>query len=454
MSDFPVTPAPQRALHAAGHVADHNLNARSIAAINGYLVALADRPEFHGPVGLGNDTAAVQAALDGGLATLAPGVTYVVDPGLALPDDGMLLANGATLRRRVNGGVPLLQAGARCTVAHLTLDGNMTALGASTGGERGLAMGVQPTVVNVESYGHYGHGLRVDGDGVTSGGELDGIYSHDNGQTPGATGTADGLYLRNCMDVEARNVVATGNARTGVVATTGGPDAALSVGVRLLGVRADGNGYNDINTEHVTAPTIAHIRADGLVTFANSPRALLRDITAANISGVAADYPDLAGAYLTAPSSALSLSGKTPRVRDVLCEPVGVVSGNHVVIDPSDGSADLAAIRVLNANTAFVLGSVAAPLGAGFNAVDLDATSTGVRYKVQHAGGQSRPDGRRLDIVSGALRWRSAGPPAANTYRVGDTVERTGPTAGGRFGDVCVAAGTPGTWRAFGAIDA
>jgi hypothetical protein len=42
--------------------------------------------------------------------------------------------------------------------------------------------------------------------------------------------------------------------------------------------------------------------------------------------------------------------------------------------------------------------------------------------------------------------------PVAGTYNQGDIVYNSAPTAGGTIGFVCVTAGTPGTWKTFGAI--
>lgn len=44
--------------------------------------------------------------------------------------------------------------------------------------------------------------------------------------------------------------------------------------------------------------------------------------------------------------------------------------------------------------------------------------------------------------------------PVAGTWVVGDTVKNTTPVAGGFIGWVCVTAGTPGTWKGFGTIEA
>ena len=54
-------------------------------------------------------------------------------------------------------------------------------------------------------------------------------------------------------------------------------------------------------------------------------------------------------------------------------------------------------------------------------------------------------------------RWmdampRSSAAPMSGTWATGDIVFTNAPTGGGPIGWVCVAAGTPGTWRAFGTI--
>lgn len=50
--------------------------------------------------------------------------------------------------------------------------------------------------------------------------------------------------------------------------------------------------------------------------------------------------------------------------------------------------------------------------------------------------------------------YRGSGAPTTGTWAVGDTVYSSTPTAGGYVGWVCVTAGTPGTWKTFGAISA
>lgn len=50
--------------------------------------------------------------------------------------------------------------------------------------------------------------------------------------------------------------------------------------------------------------------------------------------------------------------------------------------------------------------------------------------------------------------FRGTGVPTTGTFNVGDKVILTSPTAGGYIGYVCTTAGTPGTWKGFGAIQA
>jgi hypothetical protein len=51
-------------------------------------------------------------------------------------------------------------------------------------------------------------------------------------------------------------------------------------------------------------------------------------------------------------------------------------------------------------------------------------------------------------------RYFGTAAPTAGVYSIGDITWNTSPTAGGKVGWICVTAGTPGTWKPFGAIDA
>lgn len=71
------------------------------------------------------------------------------------------------------------------------------------------------------------------------------------------------------------------------------------------------------------------------------------------------------------------------------------------------------------------------------------------------SGDTMRDNGKISEIGNSWQGWqitRSA-IPTAGTWKVGDIVWHSAPTAGGKIGWVCTAAGTPGTWKAFGDID-
>lgn len=60
-----------------------------------------------------------------------------------------------------------------------------------------------------------------------------------------------------------------------------------------------------------------------------------------------------------------------------------------------------------------------------------------------------------MDVKQAQFRdMRGEAPPSSGKHERGDKVWNTAPSAGGVIGWVCVTAGTPGTWKAFGAIEA
>jgi len=63
---------------------------------------------------------------------------------------------------------------------------------------------------------------------------------------------------------------------------------------------------------------------------------------------------------------------------------------------------------------------------------------------------------RNVGDTAGTAKVRLLGTaaPTTGTYEVGDILYNSAPTAGGTIGWVCTTAGTPGTWKTFGAISA
>lgn len=64
---------------------------------------------------------------------------------------------------------------------------------------------------------------------------------------------------------------------------------------------------------------------------------------------------------------------------------------------------------------------------------------------------QKNLDALALDVKP---QWRGTAAPSAGSWTAGDVVWNTAPAAAGRIGWVCVTSGSPGTWKAWGPIDA
>jgi hypothetical protein len=81
-----------------------------------------------------------------------------------------------------------------------------------------------------------------------------------------------------------------------------------------------------------------------------------------------------------------------------------------------------------------------------------DATlpASGVSWLVP-SGGKQALSSYTLD---GKLRDTGTAAPVSGTYAVGDIIFNSTPAAAGTIGWVCTTAGTPGTWKTFGAISA
>ena len=82
-----------------------------------------------------------------------------------------------------------------------------------------------------------------------------------------------------------------------------------------------------------------------------------------------------------------------------------------------------------------------------------------VTGNVTSALGYSESTAVIAHVTNASNSWNSAetdgsAAPTGGTWAVGDRVYNTSPTAGGTMGWVCTTAGTPGTWKTFGAITA
>jgi len=101
------------------------------------------------------------------------------------------------------------------------------------------------------------------------------------------------------------------------------------------------------------------------------------------------------------------------------------------------------------------------------------ATSTRYLYRFSNRLSNYAPDAGIYSNMSGAVNFTgdpitfpgqlrindklhggNTTAPASGTWVKGDIVYNTDPSAGGTIGWVCTVAGTPGTWKTFGEIEA
>lgn len=61
---------------------------------------------------------------------------------------------------------------------------------------------------------------------------------------------------------------------------------------------------------------------------------------------------------------------------------------------------------------------------------------------------------QKVSYADGNVTWSNSAAPIAGDWVQGDITYNTNPTAGGYSGWICTTAGTPGTWKTFGAISA
>jgi len=137
---------------------------------------------------------------------------------------------------------------------------------------------------------------------------------------------------------------------------------------------------------------------------------------------------------------------------------IELTASTHCVIESNRiTGAFTNAIRLqLNADKCFLIGNtivgdgtgtgIRATTGAHYVAFN-DVSAVGLIVTPLNAGAGSTVVGNTFAKQA----WDSAAP-TTRTWAVGDKVYNLAPTAGGFIGWVCVAAGTPGTWKTFGAI--
>lgn len=155
-------------------------------------------------------------------------------------------------------------------------------------------------------------------------------------------------------------------------------------------------------------------------------------------------HADISGNYIE--SNAVNDSGQAIRTEISTITDRIHVRGNTIWSLISD-TINTNAVRIVGTNKHVITGNV-------MNQIVLDSTTT---YTYPLFGNTYH--GTQAFSWKGSTTVRSpdsalvkSAAPVAGTWAVGDVVYHSVPAASGTIGWVCVTAGTPGTWKAFGAI--
>lgn len=135
-----------------------------------------------------------------------------------------------------------------------------------------------------------------------------------------------------------------------------------------------------------------------------------------------------------------------------------LIVGNHVLDNSQAGANLYSGIRARISSNVSIIGNISNGANHLYG-IEVDAASNlkalgGNEVAVYRTQLLSFWNGYLGDSVSGFKRLTGGSAPTTGTWAVGDIVYNSAPISGGSIGWVCVAAGTPGTWKTFGAISA
>jgi len=434
----------------AAHVSDHN----QLHTKANYVFDVKD----YGAVGDGStdDSTAIQSAM-----TAATGTVCYMPPGtyransLSLPANTELSAEGVTIERHATSSDAVVAAAGGSYIHGLTISGrNTTLTGAS--GESGLYVTGDATIVErVTSSLNYHHGIRMSGDD----GWIDKCTSFSNGENgdTAGNGTGDGIYILNGDNVRITNCWTYLNDRTGIVATTfdgGGTDETLSTGLICSGCFSELNVYNDVNFEGVSFAQITDLRCPsdtGDLIFSTSDDMTISNYQGASLYAQNSDRVTVNGVEIrtTDTATAFFVAGLRPQIDNVRIVGSGAQTSNAFeVVDTTDYSGMVANISVDTCNNGVVLNGVS-------EVKNIHTDNVGnVNWRVGRAGGTGTTSIYLDNMVESKLTVYDDAAPSTGWWDRGDRAYDRSPTAGSTMGWVCTTAGSPGTWKTFGAITA
>lgn len=136
-----------------------------------------------------------------------------------------------------------------------------------------------------------------------------------------------------------------------------------------------------------------------------------------------------------------------------------VTAGGNAVTLPLNGLGRLASQGVFRLYRGAASGVythyVDIPIVNCANLIDTGKFVNGFAWQSRPGGGKDQVDTTgAYEVNNDRCALRRTAAPTAGTYQLGDRVDHAEPAASGFMGWVCVAAGSPGTWKTWGAITA
>ena len=265
--------------------------------------------------------------------------------------------------------------------------------------------------------------------------------------------TFKNVLLDNCADwaFDWRNSVTGGSTFLSMenvwALQTSGSEIATSKGFRI--VRCGSLAINSIACDHIQNSPVYFETCFGSVgVIAIESCELTASGGGANLVEISGGSVDIQFLGLEGNTTTISGSayGGILRTSDAATVNIGVMRDNsNQVIDTSSDSY-FTVVPASNSGDIYVneyfyvaAGSNPAPNGSLYE--------SGQPFQIRVFDGNVR-----RDVRGGKQHIYDTAPPVSGTWAVGDITWNIVPTAGGNIGWVCTTAGTPGTWKTFGAI--
>jgi hypothetical protein len=385
-----------------------------------------------------DDTNAINYALASGAKNVTMGRLGNVAKcnSISVGDGVNVFFADCKLTRNSSANAPLITfTGNSQLLGDLELDGVQgTYTGSSMHGLR--VGGGCLSYANILSHDNYKHGIQYNGDVI----HMLGYHEcYENGTTPGASGTGDGIYAVNSDNSSLKNFYCYDNARNGLTVTTydgATLDATLSTGFIVDSGRSTSNDYVDIDIEGVTRPRVSNIVDCGGLSASSSVEGNFDKINCTGFYAATHNKIRVRGVYIR-PTGTVSnvflVSGNSPDIDDVYMYDTASSYGTSSTfsVDASTGSGFDANAAVRNVT-----------VEKGYNAIVVSgcqvlvncAANTGLNRSLQVdsrriAGTVARQ--RSVEIRGGVMTAHSTltGDPSANgftgTFYQGDRVFRT-----------------------------